>query len=148
VTPPLRRAILVAGDHHANQRTQPVGPEIIAMMPGAVNGTVKVDIGGGNVVTSSITKEAIEERGLAVDDAVMVIVKASDEMIGTYGTTDRRGLYLGKELAARVLRDARLERRARWRPRVAVSARPYRSLGRADRSAAPSSIVDELCASA
>jgi len=31
---------------------------ITAINPGAVNSTIKVDIGGGNVVTSSITEES------------------------------------------------------------------------------------------
>jgi len=55
---------------------------VVALAPGAVNGTVKVDIGGGNVVTASITQEAIHELGLAPGDQVTVIVKASDVMIG------------------------------------------------------------------
>jgi molybdopterin-binding protein len=52
------------------------------LTPGAVNGTVKVDIGGGHIVTASITEEAIADLGLAQGDAVTVIVKASDVMIG------------------------------------------------------------------
>lgn len=55
---------------------------ITAISPGAVNGTVKVDIGGGIIVTSSITEEAIADLGLAVGDAVTVIVKSSDVLIG------------------------------------------------------------------
>lgn len=55
---------------------------IIEIRPGAVNGTVKVDIGGGNVVTSSITEEAIADLQLAIGDRVTVIVKASDVLIG------------------------------------------------------------------
>lgn len=55
---------------------------IVSITPGAVNGTVKVDIGGGTIVTSSITEEAIADLGLAVGDAVTVIVKSSDVMIG------------------------------------------------------------------
>lgn len=55
---------------------------VIAIAPGAVNGTVKVDIGGGNVVTASITEEAIHDLALAIGDAVTVIVKASDVLIG------------------------------------------------------------------
>jgi molybdopterin-binding protein len=50
--------------------------------PGAVNGTVKVDIGGGTIVTASITEEAIADLALAEGDRVTVIVKASDVMIG------------------------------------------------------------------
>jgi molybdopterin-binding protein len=55
---------------------------VMAINPGAVNGTVKVDIGGGVVVTASITEEAIADLGIVEGDAVTVIVKASDVMIG------------------------------------------------------------------
>jgi molybdopterin-binding protein len=55
---------------------------VVAITPGAVNGTVKVDIGGGNVITSSITEEAIADLALAPGDRVTVIVKASDVLIG------------------------------------------------------------------
>lgn len=53
-----------------------------AITPGAVNGTVKVDIGNGTIVTASITEEAIADLGLTEGNAVTVIVKASDVMIG------------------------------------------------------------------
>ncbi|WP_174296309.1 TOBE domain-containing protein [Sphingomonas bacterium] len=55
---------------------------VISVTPGAVNATVKIDIGGGNVVTSSITEEAVADLGLAEGDDVTVIVKASDVLIG------------------------------------------------------------------
>ncbi|MES3084811.1 TOBE domain-containing protein [Sphingomonas faeni] len=55
---------------------------IVSITPGAVNGSIKVDIGGGNVVTANITEEAIQELGLATGETVTVIVKASDVMIG------------------------------------------------------------------
>jgi len=55
---------------------------VVAITPGAVNGTVKVDIGGGIIVTASITEEAIADLALADGDRVTVIVKASDVMIG------------------------------------------------------------------
>lgn len=55
---------------------------VVAVHPGAVNATVKVDIGGGNVVTASITNEAVADLALAQGDAVTVIVKSSDVMIG------------------------------------------------------------------
>lgn len=55
---------------------------IESITPGAVNGTVKVDIGGGNIMTSSITEEAIADLQLSVGDTVTIIVKASDVLIG------------------------------------------------------------------
>lgn len=55
---------------------------IAHLTKGAVNGQVKIDIGGGNVITSSITEEAIAELGLAIGDDVTVFIKASDVLIG------------------------------------------------------------------
>ncbi|NOW48496.1 molybdopterin-binding protein [Novosphingobium sp. SG751A] len=54
---------------------------ITALTPGAVNGQIKVDI-GGTTITSSITEEAIAELALAVGDKVTVLIKASDVLIG------------------------------------------------------------------
>jgi len=55
---------------------------VTQITPGAVNGTVKVDIGGGTLVTASITEEAIGDLALGVGDTVTVFVKASDVLIG------------------------------------------------------------------
>lgn len=66
---------------HLSARNQFAGT-IVSVTTGAVNATLKVDIGGGNIVTSSITNEAIADLSLAEGDAVTVIVKASDVMIG------------------------------------------------------------------
>lgn len=55
---------------------------VLSVTPGAVNGTIKVDIGGGNVITSSITEEAIADLGLKEGDKVTVLIKASDVLIG------------------------------------------------------------------
>ena len=55
---------------------------ISSMIPCAVNTIVKIDIGGGNIVISSITEEAVADLALAEDDDVTVIVKASDVLIG------------------------------------------------------------------
>ena len=48
---------------------------------GATTAHVKVDIGGGQVVTSSITNEAVDDLAIKVGDKVTVVVKASDVMI-------------------------------------------------------------------
>jgi len=55
---------------------------VVSVTPGAVNGTVKIDIGGGNTITASITEEAIAELALQPGDRVTAIVKASDVLIG------------------------------------------------------------------
>jgi molybdopterin-binding protein len=41
----------------------------------------QLKIGGGKIVTSSITNEAVDELGIKAKDTVTVVVKASDVMI-------------------------------------------------------------------
>lgn len=55
---------------------------VVSVTPGAVSASVKIDIGGGNIVTSSVTNEAVADLGLSVGDKVTAIVKASDVLIG------------------------------------------------------------------
>ena len=54
---------------------------MIEVKKGATTSHVRVDI-GGNVVTSSITNEAVDELGIKAKDSVIVVIKASDVMIG------------------------------------------------------------------
>ena len=49
---------------------------------GAVTTTVKVALGGGDIVTSSITHEAAADLGLEVGDTVTAVIKSSDVVIG------------------------------------------------------------------
>ena len=56
--------------------------KIEAVHKGAVTTTVKVAVGGGNHITSSITNEAAEDLALAVGDEVVAIIKSSDVIIG------------------------------------------------------------------
>jgi molybdopterin-binding protein len=51
------------------------------ILRGSVNGEVIVDI-GGQTVTSSITLASIDHLALKIGDDVVVIVKATDVMIG------------------------------------------------------------------
>ena len=53
-----------------------------AVDKGTVTAHVRIDVGNGVVVTSSITNEAVDELALKVGDEVYAIVKASDVMIG------------------------------------------------------------------
>lgn len=59
--------------------------KVVEIKEGAVNGTVKIDIGGGNVISSVITMASIKELGLAVGKEAYAIVKASSVMIGVDG---------------------------------------------------------------
>ena len=54
---------------------------VTAIRPGAVNGSVKVDIGNGIVLTANITNEAIEDLGLAEGDEVTALIKGRDVLI-------------------------------------------------------------------
>ena len=56
--------------------------KIIAIQEGAVNGIVKIDIGGGNVMSATISMNAIRELGLAVGKDAYAVVKATSVMVG------------------------------------------------------------------
>ena len=48
---------------------------------GANHRHVRIDVGNGIIITSSITNEAIDELGLAVGDDAIAVIKASDVMV-------------------------------------------------------------------
>lgn len=49
---------------------------------GATTTTVRIAVGGGNHITSSITNDAAEDLDLTVGDEVTAIIKSSDVIIG------------------------------------------------------------------
>ncbi|WP_051166649.1 MULTISPECIES: TOBE domain-containing protein [Rhizobium] len=55
--------------------------KIVEPKKGATTAHVRIDIGGGSIVTASITNEAVDEPGLAVGGDAYAVVKASDVMI-------------------------------------------------------------------
>lgn len=55
--------------------------KVIDVIKGATTAHVRIDIGNGVVVTSSITNEAVDELGLAVGMDAYAVVKASDVMV-------------------------------------------------------------------
>jgi molybdopterin-binding protein len=56
--------------------------KIIEVTKGATTSHVRVDIGHGVIITSSITNEAVADLGLKAGDEAWAVVKASDVMIG------------------------------------------------------------------
>jgi molybdopterin-binding protein len=56
--------------------------KVVELKKGAVAAQVKVDIGGGNVLTSMITVGAVEDLGLEKGQEVSVIIKSTEIMIG------------------------------------------------------------------
>ena len=55
---------------------------ILSIEEGAVNGIVRIDIGGGNIVTSTISMGSIRELGLKVDGTAYAVIKATSVMVG------------------------------------------------------------------
>lgn len=54
---------------------------ILSIEEGAVNGIVKLDIGGDNVITSTISMAAIRELGLQVGGTAYAVIKATSVMM-------------------------------------------------------------------
>ena len=55
---------------------------VIEIQEGAVNGIVKIDIGGGNIISSTISMSSIRELGLAVGKEAYAVIKATSVMVG------------------------------------------------------------------
>lgn len=53
---------------------------VVSIEEGAVNGIVKIDI-GGNIVTSTISVSAIRELGLKVGGTAYAVIKATSVMV-------------------------------------------------------------------
>jgi molybdopterin-binding protein len=56
--------------------------KILEIVKGATTSLVLVEIARGKVITSSITNEAVKDLDLKVGRAAIVVIKASDVMIG------------------------------------------------------------------
>jgi molybdopterin-binding protein len=55
--------------------------KIVGVQKGQTTGHVRIDIGNGVTITSSITNEAIDELALQVGDEATAVIKASDVMV-------------------------------------------------------------------
>lgn len=55
---------------------------ITGIQPGAVNAIVTIDIGGGNIVSSTISMAAVKELGLEVGKEAYAVIKATSVMVG------------------------------------------------------------------
>ena len=55
---------------------------VVSIQEGAVNGIAKIDIGGGNVISSTISMSAIQELGLEVGKTAYAVIKATSVMVG------------------------------------------------------------------
>ena len=55
---------------------------VVEIQDGAVNGVVKIDLGGGVIISSVITMSSIRELGLKVGGTAYAVIKASNVMVG------------------------------------------------------------------
>jgi molybdopterin-binding protein len=55
---------------------------VAAIEVGAVMAIVKVSLDGGQQVTASVTKDAVDELGLVVGSSVTAIIKSTEVMLG------------------------------------------------------------------
>jgi molybdopterin-binding protein len=55
---------------------------VISVEKGPVSAKVKIDIGGGNTITSIVTAETIDDLAIATGDSVVAIIKSSEVLIG------------------------------------------------------------------
>ena len=55
---------------------------VVSIQEGAVNGIVKIDIGGGNVISATISMTSIRELGLEVGKTAYAVIKATSVMVG------------------------------------------------------------------
>ena len=56
--------------------------KVLEVKRGQTTAHVKLDVGGGIVITSSITVEAVDELNLKQGDAAYAVIKASDVIVG------------------------------------------------------------------
>lgn len=56
--------------------------KVVGIEKGAVNGIVKIDIGGGNIISSTISMSSINELGLEVGKEAYAVIKATSVMVG------------------------------------------------------------------
>ena len=56
--------------------------KVVEVTKGVTTSHVRIEIGQGIILTSSITNEAVADLGLKTGDEAWAVIKASDVMIG------------------------------------------------------------------
>jgi molybdopterin-binding protein len=57
--------------------------KVVGVEKGQTTAHVRIDIGGGKLVTASITNQAVDDLGLKTGQEAYAVVKASDVMVAT-----------------------------------------------------------------
>ena len=55
--------------------------QVVEIKKGAVAAQVRVDIGSGNVLTSMVTVDAVDDLGIKQGDHVSVVIKSTEVML-------------------------------------------------------------------
>jgi molybdopterin-binding protein len=55
--------------------------KIVEVKEGIITAKIRVDIGGGNIITSTITVDSVKDLALKQGDEVFALIKASSVMI-------------------------------------------------------------------
>lgn len=55
--------------------------KVVEVKTGAVAAKVKVDIGGGNVVTSMVLADSVDDLGIEVGEEINVVIKSTEVML-------------------------------------------------------------------
>ncbi|WP_104743208.1 TOBE domain-containing protein [Helicobacter cinaedi] len=56
--------------------------KVVSIQKGSVNAIVEIDIGGGNVITSTISLESLQALQLEVGREAYAIIKATSVIVG------------------------------------------------------------------
>lgn len=55
---------------------------VVEVQKGQTTAHVRIEVGGGAVVTASITNEAVDDLDLRTGDEATAVIKASDVLVG------------------------------------------------------------------
>jgi molybdopterin-binding protein len=58
-----------------------IAGKVLEVTKGPTTSHVRIDVGNGVVITSSITNEAVDDLSIAKRDSVIAVIKASDVMV-------------------------------------------------------------------
>ena len=56
--------------------------KVVSINNGAVNSIVSIDIGGGNIITATISCAEVDELNLKVGSYAYAVIKATNVMVG------------------------------------------------------------------
>ena len=56
--------------------------KVVEVVKGQTTAHVRIDIGGGVIVTASVTNDAVDDLGLKAGQDAIAVIKASDVMVG------------------------------------------------------------------